>query len=231
MSTKALTHLSWDSDFFSRDIFHYVPQTNCLLDCAAIPKNSLIQSKISSADISSIDALQAQNFVLVESDCLFTKDLTLQAADRSGYQNSAAINTQEVAALASEIFLNSRFRTPWFSQTQTASFYQKWAINAINQSFDDICLVEIIEGRLAGFVTARMQENHQAVIGLIGTHSRYRGQGVAKKLLQRIESWAMAQGALTLLVATQGSNEKAMQCYTKQRYNFTSLSFWFYKQL
>lgn len=234
MSIERLHYLKWDSEFFSRPIYNYTPaattQETLILDKATAVKGSLIQAKVPAQDLATIDQLQSQRFVLVESECAFKKHLPPQPMAAVKQQTNVAVNAHQIGALAAHIFLKSRYRTPWFAEKDAARLYQQWAINAVTKTFDDVCLIETVDKQLAGFITARMRPDRQATIGLIGTNPKHRGQGVAKRLLTQVESWARAQGATALCVATQGSNDAAIQCYLRQQYDFSTLSFWFYRQ-
>ena len=202
-----------------------------VLFCEHLPEDCLVQCKIPSSAISLIDRLKMQGFSFVESEVLFQKPLAVSSGSQRIYEPISPQDIEALCELAAEVFIHTRFREPWFTQADASRLYRQWVKNAIDQSFDDICLMEFVDKRAAGFVTARMLDQKHASIGLIGTNPSFRGKGYGKILLQRIETWSMEQGADTLCVATQGSNSAAMQLYLRQGYLFKNLSYWFYKQL
>lgn len=230
MNAESLLRLEWDSQFFNRPVYQFDTLNHPVLDETELPKGCLVQSKVAAGEIAAMDALQAQGFSLVESECLFQKTLQSCQPALSDYENTKKIDALAVGDLAAEIFSHSRFRTPWFAADDASRLYRQWAINAIEQRFDDVCLIETADTLTAGFVTARMLDEKTAAIGLIGTNPSCQGKGIGTRLLRRIENWAIAQGAETLKVATQGSNTVALRWYAHQEYIFQNLFFWFYKQ-
>lgn len=196
-----------------------------------LPDDCLIQCKIPSSAISLIDRLKMQGFSFVESEVLFQKPLAVSSGSQRIYEPISPQDIEALCELAAKVFIHTRFREPWFAKEDASRLYRQWVKNAIDQSFDDVCLMEFVDKRAAGFVTARMLDQKHASIGLIGTNPSFRGKGYGKILLQRIETWAMEQGVDTLSVATQGSNSTAIRLYLQQGYIFKNLSYWFYKQL
>ncbi|MCC5792232.1 MAG: GNAT family N-acetyltransferase [Legionellaceae bacterium] len=238
----ALRRLIWDSDFFQRPIYDWCAEDGERLDMALLPPDSLVQAKVAAGDFSRLLALQEQGFILVESEWLFARSLLAtdygrMAANAAGWTEGtdcnpippSAAEAAAVLAIAAEVFTHSRFRAPWFTAEETSRLYRQWALNALDQSFDEVCLVEKRGGQVSGLVSGRMLDRELAVIGLLGSASGTRGQGVGACLLRAIEVWALQQGAKSIQVATQGSNLSATRFYVRQGYVPQKLSYWLYK--
>ncbi|WP_421856375.1 GNAT family N-acetyltransferase [Marinomonas sp.] len=215
---------TWESDFFNRSIFDF--DLNFKFDINVgeedfWPKNSLITAKVKSFDYFSLNLVNSLKFDFCEGEVVFEKDIfnvipLYQDEDFSKYL-AKGDSIEELKTIVNGLYLNSRFRDPWFTLFERESFYKLWIENAVLSKFDDCCLILKDGSSIAGFVTLRIR-NNKGIIGLIGVKSAYQGQGIGKKLLQLVDKYC-------------ASNADAVKLYHKNGYNLSNISYWFYKKV
>ncbi|ASM48714.1 hypothetical protein PESP_a0464 [Pseudoalteromonas espejiana DSM 9414] len=221
----------WDSQFFERKIFALELLTP-EIKSNDWPINSLITTKASSTDYLSLNIINEHCFSFVEGELVFKKNIKETSIAFTSFEAHIANHDsiEELNCIVRNLYINSRFREPWFSAQERDSFYQKWVENAVLSKFDDCCLVIKNDDDISGFVTVRIQEE-EATIGLIGVALPYQGQGLGKKLLALVESYCIAKKANVIKVATQTSNISAANLYSKNGFAIADISYWFYKQV
>jgi dTDP-4-amino-4,6-dideoxy-D-galactose acyltransferase len=223
-----LKRLTWDSDFFRIN-------TGLLLlgDGSALENDlssyDLVQVKVSSTEDETILNLQRVGFTFVEGDVVFKSVLTGRSIDSQWRRHTAEEECLDTLRdIARKSFTVSRFREPWFRSADREEFYSVWVENAVNGSFDDICLIVKLDSIIAGFVTVKVTGS-DARIGLIAVDAEFRGKGVASMLMRLAESYSVAQGASVLHVATQIRNLGAMSLYAAAGYSIVETNYWFYR--
>ena len=223
----------WDSHFFNKTIFSLELTTDDI-ENINWPSNSLITTKVSSNSYHDLDKVNKYGFSFVEGEVVFQKSLLVSndAVSLPSFNCYLALESDigELKSIVNDLYLNSRFREPWFSPSERDCFYQTWIENAVLSKFDDCCLVLKNEGNISGFITIRIR-NKEAVIGLIGVANRFQGQGIGSELLKLIEAYCLANNVSKIKVATQTSNTPAANLYSKNGFSIADISYWFYKQV
>ncbi|MCF2908840.1 GNAT family N-acetyltransferase [Pseudoalteromonas sp. DL2-H2.2] len=223
----------WDSDFFKRNI--YTVELDTLGNkIESWPKNSLITVKIDANNYQSLAHINNHDFSFVEGELVFKKVLpvTENVTSLTDFESYLATEGSlvELKCVVTDLYVNSRFREPWFTSLERDRFYQKWIENAVLAKFDDCCLVLKVDDTISGFVTVRIRGS-EATIGLIGVAAPFQGKGIGKQLLQLVQKYSMAKNATVIKVATQTSNISAANLYEKDGFSITDISYWFYKQV
>ena len=223
----------WDSHFFNKTIFSLELTTDDI-ENINWPSNSLITTKVSSNSYHDLDKVNKYGFSFVEGEVVFQKSLLVSndAVSLPSFNCYLALESDidELKSIVNDLYLNSRFREPWFSPSERDCFYQTWIENAVLSKFDDCCLVLKNECNISGFVTIRIR-NNEAVIGLIGVANCFQGQGIGSKLLKLIEDYCLDNNVSKIKVATQTSNTPAANLYSKNGFSIADISYWFYKQV
>lgn len=222
----------WDSHFFNRRIF-FLESPSVENENNDWPRNSLITKKINSTDYLNLNALNKNGFSFVEGELVFRKNLSLieKSTLTASFDNYLATESslEEIKIIVNDLYVNSRYREPWFTSIERDNFYKVWIENAVLAKFDDCCLVLKVENTISGFVTIRIKES-VSTIGLIGVAKTYQGQGVGKQLLELAQNYSIAKKANKIEVATQTSNVSAANLYIKGGFSIANISYWFYKQ-
>lgn len=218
----------WESNFFARPIWRAECLTNSTLPTQPIPEG-LLQIKVPSNELNKITFIQQQGFQFVEGEVDFCLDL-IECKYSSFYaQIAVEEDISALEALFSNAFLQSRFRSPYFSEQENQRFYRTWIANAVRAEFDDVCLVIRNEqGDISGGISLRLVENSVRV-GLLAVSQTERGKGVGRKLLESAINWALKKQCHTLYVATQISNLNAIRLYESMGAKICATHYWFYR--
>lgn len=221
----------WESDFFGRKIYTLSSPLNSIVE-THIQHTALLSVKITSNDYRSIDFASKSGFKFVEGEVTYSKKLGEYKLGDDSIPFTLADESvlDDLNKFLTGLYLNSRFRAPWFSEDERDSFYRCWLRNAILAKFDDCCLVIKEKKEIYGFITLRVRQE-KASIGLIGVAPDYHGKGIGKKLIKLAESYCSARSVMYMTVSTQMSNLTAANLYIKTGFSATEASHWFYKQV
>ncbi|MTD39172.1 dTDP-4-amino-4,6-dideoxy-D-galactose acyltransferase [Erwinia sp. CPCC 100877] len=215
--------LAWESDFFglSSAIVRFSDSAPCL-DAVELQRFTRVQAKVSAERSEWLDALQQLGFRLVEGEI----DLSLTPAGGSAIPHLSVAGEADIPALrdmASQSFMQSRFRSPWYGPMDSGRLYAQWVENAVKGTFDHQCLVVREGRRLHGFVTLRQLNEKEARIGLLA------GPGYGARLMQGAQAWCAARGLGRLWVATQMANRAALRRYIRSGATIESAAYWLYR--
>lgn len=228
-----LTLKEWESNFFNQTIFDFDFEENQNI-IHSWPEKSLITAKVNASDYLNLNTVNRHGFNFCEGELFFQKIITPleYSNDNIDFSNCLANESSidELKLIVIDLYTNSRFREPWFSDIDKDRFYQEWVENAVLSKFDDCCLVIKNNNLISGFITIRIRDN-QASIGLIGVSKGFQKKGLGKKLLHLAEQYCAINGAENISVATQTSNFLAANLYSKSGFNISNIAYWFYKKV
>ncbi len=246
MSAHAnIESLAWETEFFGQSTARLnlsdtlsPQQRDHLLQQMA--DYAIVQAKVSAERTDLIDTLSGLNFALVEGEI----DLTLMIGTENAYLDSVTIslNSAEIAVSASvdeipllrqaakKVFVQSRFRAPWYQPEDSGRFYALWLEKAVLGTFDHQCLlVKSVSGEIEGFVTLRHLDEDSARIGLLAVMPGVQGKGIGKKLMSAALQWCQQHQKKQLKVATQVSNIAALRLYTRSGAQIATTAYWLYR--
>ncbi|MBA2817585.1 dTDP-4-amino-4,6-dideoxy-D-galactose acyltransferase [Candidatus Pantoea persica] len=225
----SINPLSWESAFFGvasarLDLDGELPLGEALCQPA-----ELWQIKVPADRLDVIDAVSQYGFQLVEGEADLA--MNIKSTERqSGIRIARESQTDALHAAASQLFVQSRFRAPWFAPDASARFYAQWIENAVRGTFDHQCLIASDEaGALQGFISLREVEDDVRV-GLLGVLPQAQGNGVGQRLLLASADWGRVRQLNRLRVATQLSNLTAMRLYLRSGARLESTAYWFYRK-
>lgn len=216
--------LAWESAFFGirSAIVRLHPEAPAL-NVADFTGWSRLQVKLPASHTHTLDALQQFGFHLVEGEIDLSLAVSVQGCD----PHAEVANVDDIPVLrqmASETFVQSRFRAPWYPADASGRFYAQWIENAVKGVFDHQCLLFRREGgEIAGFVSLRQLNEHEARIGLLA------GRGMGEKLMQAASHWARQRQLTQVRVATQLGNTVALKRYIQSGANVESTALWLYR--
>lgn len=219
-----IEELAWESAFFGlRSAIIRLNPSAPALTGADFAQWERLQVKLPAAQTHQLDALQQQGFQLVEGEI----DLRLPVAAQGIDPVATVADESDIPALrqmAAEMFVQSRFRAPWYAPEASGRFYAQWLENAVKGLFDHQCLIfRAQEDAISGFVSLRQLNEHEARIGLLG------GRGMGEKLMQAACQWARARQLTHVRVATQLGNTAALKRYIQSGANVESTALWLYR--
>jgi len=125
---------------------------------------------------------------------------------------------QQIQSLAlasgqfSRFFLDQRLQ-----KNKAEELYKIWIDKSLSFEVADEIYLSGDEG-VSGLLTVKFSEE-QAQVGLLAVDLKYRGQGIAKKLMIHMENQCKAKGVATISIPTQRINNTACEFYLNTGYS------------
>ncbi|MGC9503527.1 GNAT family N-acetyltransferase [Baaleninema sp.] len=101
--------------------------------------------------------------------------------------------------------------------------WDEWEVTGAYNTDSDLCLVSEVEGRFAGFILGTIVEkrsdrksNVYSYIRWLGVSPEFHRMGIAGKLVDRFIERTIGQGAESVLMDTDPSNEAAINFFTNK---------------
>jgi dTDP-4-amino-4,6-dideoxy-D-galactose acyltransferase len=232
MSTN-IKAINWDSNFFSKNIGAVCNSKK--VTTFELQQYELLMNKVGVESTEELDRFLKLGFTFVEGELIFLQQIPHDFLQKGFALEGSALNYKatdkdipQVVALAEISYLNSRFRSPWFSIKEQQKFYGTWVRKAVLGEFDDICLVLKSGMEVQGYISLKIQDEKLSV-GLIAVSPKYRGQGIAQNLIQLSFKYALENKCESISVATQMSNVSATNLYIKSGFTLINMNYWLYK--
>lgn len=232
-----INHLEWESEFFSLKTgrLEFSPQAPVLTH-KQLDEFGVVHAKVASHELSLIDELGHFGFRFAEGEIDFKLSVGTEnsckqvTAQTSQFREANESDIDLLMTTAREVFVQSRFRTPWYQPDDSGRFYALWVKKAVLGTFDNTCLLTIdSNNRVSGFVTLRRVSKSEARVGLLAVMPNRTGQGIGKQLMSAAKFWCQQQALSTLYVATQISNIAASRLYTHSGALIESTTYWLYR--
>jgi dTDP-4-amino-4,6-dideoxy-D-galactose acyltransferase len=217
-----LKMLDWDSTFFEKKIFSvqlnndddfeevnfHLQKENTDLAYVFIPVRSGITKKV--ADHS--------NIVLYDHKVTYRMNL-------SGNDFQTVENVEEVDASPDDDFISlaissgiySRFALDPSLNHKFEEMYALWLRNSLNKKLADKVFATKSHDFITSFITCKIK-NEIGNIGLIATHTDYRGKSLGRNLINHVHNWYLQNNIKVSEVVTQKANEIACAFY--ENYGF-----------
>jgi ribosomal protein S18 acetylase RimI-like enzyme len=127
-----------------------------------------------------------------------------------------------------DVFKESRFfRDPNFGRDKAREMFEVWARRGLRDR-DWFTACERVDGRIAGFVTARMRDESAGSIELVAVAESFRGRGVGKRTVSAAAAELARRGARRISVVTQGANLGAQRLYCDCGFRVVRCGLWFH---
>jgi dTDP-4-amino-4,6-dideoxy-D-galactose acyltransferase len=224
--TNNVIALTWDSEFFSKNI---ATVTNIdKVTTAELANFDLITNKIASDNYVELTQFNQLGFSIAEGELIFNKELPKNLVNQLSIELATEVEISELVILAKKSYVSTRFRQPWFTSEQSNNFYGAWIKKAVLGEFDDVCLIIKTADSIQGFISLK-KVNTQIKIGLIAVAQEAQGKGIARQLLAMAEVYALQQQCTQITVATQTSNITAINLYSRNNYTLKESNYWLYK--
>lgn len=139
-----------------------------------------------------------------------TSTVSLSAVDASG----------ELDALAVKAGHLSRFRLDErLAEDVLERMYKIWIRRSLGREIaTDVLGIRNSDGNIVGLATYRLDECGEATVGLVSVADSFQGQGLGRRLMQRVERDVAVAGGKSIRVATQDVNIAACSLYEKLGY-------------
>lgn len=209
--------LSWDSNFFNLNVGQaYLTDSTEISELKAEFENAsfdLVYVTVTS------EIIQKKICDVFKTTPIENK-ITYELAE---YETSAIVArhkiveinevTERLLQLTFESGAESRFyKDPNFGKVNFEKLYTAWIEKSVSHELADHVFGVIISNQLAGFATIAFK-NNTSQIGLIAVNKEFRGQGIAKSLIEHCVLKALEVGCMPIKVVTQAHNVAACNLY------------------
>lgn len=228
-----INYLEWESEFFSLKTGRLEFDTQApVLTNEQLEKFTVVHAKVASNKLFLMDKLSKLGFQFAEGEIDFKLSIGTENAYKQPllFRDANKDDIGLLMATASDVFVQSRFRSPWYQPDDSGRFYALWVKKAVLGTFDDICLLtHDNDNNVTGFVTLRRVSESEARVGLLAVMPNRIGEGIGKQLMSVAKFWCQQQRISTLYVATQISNIAASRLYTHSGALIESTTYWLYR--
>lgn len=136
-----------------------------------------------------------------------------------------------IIKIAGEVFIKSRFLNDQnITKEQANGIYTNWVINSFNK-LDKYFVTKKLDNKVIGFILFYVNQNNQSVIELIGVDQYYRGLGIGKELMSKLDEFCIYHNIKTGVVGTQIENIDAINFYNKCGYKMKDVNYIYHKWL
>lgn len=233
MPEPRLERLEWDSLFFGFPIGRVVGDTFDGFDDArrttaeaSVRGFRCVYFLAAGSDGASWTAATHSGFVPIDIRVELQK-----SANDSGQPCEVATKEDEPALLDlvdEHVFTDSRFfRDPNFGRDKAREMFEIRARRGTRER-DWFTACERVDGRIAGFVTARMRDEANGAIELVAVGEAFRGRGVGRRIVEAASAELVRRGARQVSVVTQGANLGAQRLYADCGFRLSRCGLWFH---
>ena len=194
--------------------------------------NSFAYGKVDPSDIDSAMALQNAGFYLVDTNILFSRDLSPAPAGccsdfkvRFVSRTKAPELQSAIGAVASDSFQFTRFHLdPKVKKALANKIKREWVMNFFSgQRGDHLAIAEDGNGKPIGFLLS-LKSGGRTVIDLIATLPEWQGKGVGRTLISLLaEEYGPA-----IDVGTQLANKSSLKFYQALGFRVTDAKYVFH---
>lgn len=230
--------LPWDSEFFGRRIARVLPSTLGAEEIQALDAWSK-QEQIDCLYFLSSDAggpalwpAEKGGFHLVDLRVTLhakLEKLILPASQSEAICLASAADIPNLQVIAAQNHGDSRFYAdPHFERAKCDELYAIWIEKLVNEPNHKVFIYKP-EAKALGYVSSFIEDEGNAIIGLVGIVKEYQGQGIGTQLTNHCIRVMQSEGCTQMEVVTQGRNTKAIQLYEKCGFRLKSIQTWFHK--
>lgn len=194
-------------DFTRQDVHGVLDQ--CYRD-----KVRLLIARCSTADMKTVQELERRGFLLMDTLVYYEHHLHLKIA--IARHEAITIRTvlpneaEKVRTLAAESFkgyFGHYHADNRLDAQKCDEVYSSWAFNScISKDFANEVLVAVLENRIVGFATLRVNALDEGEGVLFGISPEAQGMGIYRLFIENSLLWAVRQGLKRMIVSTQITN-------------------------
>jgi len=204
--------LTWDSDFFQKEIYRVVIRESFILS-----QNDILEIRNKENRFFYLFSKSEQPLLvdfLMDDKVFYKKSINNISATTVTIYNSQKDSKSKLLELAYDAGMYSRFRLDPLLGLKFKEMYAMWLDKSLSGELADFVLVEKKDNSILGFVTIK-EENNKFSIGLIAVDAASRGLGVGRGLLEQCDNLALSRNINSIVVPTQRENKQACSFYLK----------------
>ena len=215
--------LEWDSHFFDLNVGRLLISQSDIFDFDIFKRES------KSFDlIYIVSDYKISNLVLVdEKEVFVNNNISLEEDKLTDIISfSPEIHSyDQLLNLTLQSGKYSRFYTDEnFKNNEYEKLYTEWLNKSISKVLAIDIIIKVIENKIVGFVTLNKKTDSLAEIGLIAVDKTYRGQGIAKELINGSICKANKLKFKSIQVVTQHNNKPAIKLYRSTGFKSESIT-------
>ncbi|MDU4738660.1 GNAT family N-acetyltransferase [Clostridium sp.] len=226
--------LEWDTEYFEKKSCRIDIQEN--INYKDIVGIENIINEYEFVTITNSKGNSFNNYYIGNSLKAFLTDVNVQlrksvvATSIAKYeQNIEVINNkqydEQLLNLVNGIFKNSRFLNDKNIKVEKANgMYKKWVENSFNKA-DKYFITYKLKGELIAFILFSPKNSQELTIELICVNDEFTGNGLGKKLMKKLDYYAIENGYSIINVGTQIENINALNFYIAFGYRISDIRY------
>jgi len=244
--TQVCEFLEWDSEFFGIRVARVLgdwldPQRIAEIEswcCTARVDCLYFLSRCDQYQTARLAEAHGFHWVDVRMTFEYDRRGTVTEADRDVPGPTIIIRSAKesdipvLRGIARVSYAHSRFYyDERFSRALCDEMYAVW-IEKCCHGHSDVVLVAEMDGNPIGYVTCLLdRSNHTGTIDLVAVAAAAAGRGVGLRLLSAAKRWFLENGAMRVMVATQGRNIGAQRLYQRSGFITYGVQLWYHRWL
>lgn len=215
--------LDWDSNFYKKNIAKILINKN-------VSDNELeFYKKNNSYDLTYVFCDQEIDYIIsskpIDIKVVFSKKVSSRLTDlNSNIRSYKGQINNDLIELACTAGKHSRFKIDSILNPKFNTLYNLWLEKSIKREIANEVFTYSINNKIVGFVTCKIIKE-TIEIGLIAVNNNQQGKGIGKKLIQRVNDYAVENKLDRINVATQLHNSNACAFYTKNNFKLNSKTY------
>lgn len=211
---KKIYSIKWENNFDPLEFLTMLRNNKDNIDILYLFASELIPDYLNE-ELSSL----SQDFFLADSKVTYS--LYINEPKDHDFENDISKLgildlSKDFIKLAQSSGHTSRFKLDYrFGEEAFNKMYELWLTKSLTGELANCVFGIIRDETVVSFVTLVLKNNDTGKIGLIATHSDYKGKGLAKKLIEASKLYLWKNNCSKLLVPTQKSNSGACKFYEK----------------
>lgn len=215
-------YLEWDSEFFGRRIGTVasgglVPENiTAIEDWSRANRIDCLYFLANAEDQPGVRLAEDLGFRLVDIRLMLENEMSRIELSRSS-ENVRRAQPSDIPVLKRIAGLshhNTRFYCDsHFPVERCNQMYETWIEKSCNGILADSVLVAESDGKAAGYISCKLNQDGTGEIGLAAVAANTRGKGLGGQLVRSSLQWFAAARAHKVMVVTQGRNIQAQRLY------------------
>ena len=189
---------------------HLLPQ---VMDFCHQHEVQFLITRCSTKDLSAVQAMQRNGFLLMDTMVYFRYDLMCTAVPERRDVDIRFVqgdDTEIVSRIASQAFheYDGHYHAdPRLNRSSCDDLYVDWALRSCTQKdLADEVLVAKLDDEVVGFLTIKLLKNQEADGRLFAVLPQAHGRGIGQALLIEALHWSKLHGLNAMVISTQITN-------------------------
>jgi GNAT superfamily N-acetyltransferase len=197
----------------------------------------LLIARCTTSDLKTAQELEKQGFLLMDTLVYYEHNLHLKINitlnKKIHIRTILTGEAETVRSLAAESFKGYRghyHADAKLNVQQCDDVYTSWAYNScISKDFANEVLVAVLEDKIVGFATLRINDPKEGKVVLNGVLPKSQRMGIYRMLIENSLIWSIRQGMKRMIISTQITNIAVQKVWVRVGFHPTSSFYTFHK--